>query len=180
MSAFSESLVRALPDFLDSTVTHRLKQVAQKHSIRHISQSIDASDGKSRRRNVRSDMQTHDSRARRLGELPMLSPTFDSRLPFIESKLGGGGRTSRNRVTQSVVLKPPTPSEDDCETGSSKQQTQYVQTKQGFRASVDSTKNILQKPVKPKLSLRYTQDALKKPAPLLNNPHLFYNQGETN
>lgn len=41
MADFSTGLVKALPDFLDTTVNHRLKQVAQRNSVRHLSQSIE-------------------------------------------------------------------------------------------------------------------------------------------
>ena len=41
LAKFSENVIRALPDFLDQTVNHRLKQVAQKNSYRILSQSID-------------------------------------------------------------------------------------------------------------------------------------------
>ena len=39
---FSQKLVHLLPEFLDHTVTHRLKQVAAKNSYRYLSNSIDA------------------------------------------------------------------------------------------------------------------------------------------
>lgn len=38
---FSSHLVKLLPEFLDKTVTHRIKQVAAKNSYRYLSSSID-------------------------------------------------------------------------------------------------------------------------------------------
>ena len=38
---FSGQLVKLLPEFLDTTVTHRIKQVAAKNSYRYLSNSID-------------------------------------------------------------------------------------------------------------------------------------------
>ena len=41
LAKYSTRVAQALPDFLDQTVNHRLKQVAQKNSYRNLSQSID-------------------------------------------------------------------------------------------------------------------------------------------
>lgn len=48
---FSSHLVKLLPEFLDKTVTHRIKQVAAKNSYRYLSSSIDSVSNSTRDRN---------------------------------------------------------------------------------------------------------------------------------
>lgn len=86
LAKFSTKVVQALPDFLDTTVNHRLKQVAHKFSYgKNLSQSVDPSVSKAVTRNYLNRI-THSNQPSPLA-VDSFNRSFDASLPFIEPKM---------------------------------------------------------------------------------------------
>ena len=98
LANFTNSLIKSLPEFLDQTVDHRLKQVAQRNSMRYLSQSIDNS-----RRDLHKDYWSKLSGGKN-SPSPMNYESYNSsfeKLPIIDPKLAP--LTSRSRMPKIIT-----------------------------------------------------------------------------